>query len=185
METLRRNALAVFALLATLACAVAASAEKPCLPEPLTWESWQALSSDARLETSATTQCRILKHLVEAFARLDERDLPNSQATDAQKPEAGDGELPLAAFVKTSEQAKRETCRLLAAIAAHVGDAATVLHALEVATLLEATGAGCLSEVVAATPPDVEDLAILETAYDLCRSRHEPGCEQLRDKQVK
>ena len=138
------------------------------------------MASDPRLKTAATTECRVLKNLVDAFARLDERDLPNSQATEAQKPEAGGGELPLAAFVKTSEQAKRETCRLLAAIAATVGDAATVLHALEVATLLEATGAGCLSEVVAATPPEVEGIAVLETAYDLCQSRREPGCEQLR-----
>lgn len=180
MLAFRRNALAACALLAALAFAVAASAEKPCLPEPLTWETWQALASDPRLETATTTECRVLKHLVDAFARLDERDLPNSQAAEAQKPEAGGGETPLAALVKTLESAKGQSCRLLAAVAANVRDAATVLHALEVATLLEATGAGCVGEVVAVTPRAVDGIAVLETAYDLCQSRHEPGCEQLR-----
>ena len=105
--------------------------------------------------------------------------------TKTEKPKASGDELPLIAFVKTSEQAKRQTCRLLAAIAANVRDAATVLHALEVATLLEGAGAGCVGEVVAATPRQVEGLAVLETAYDLCQSRHEPGCEQLRNEQAK
>jgi hypothetical protein len=176
-----RKGLSVFVFLATLAFAVAAVAEKPCLPEPLTWETWQALSSDMSLGPRETSQCRTLKHLVDAFARLDERDLPNSQSADVEKPEASGAELSVVAFVKTSAQVQRETCQLLAAIVRNIHDSATVLHALEVATLLEPSGSGCVGEVVAATPREVEGIAIVETAYDLCRSRNGVHCELLRN----
>lgn len=160
--------------------AAQACAQTPFVVEPLTWEVWEALPADKNLATCTTTTCQTLKRLLDSAGQLDERDFPNSQTADAEKNEKPSAELPLVAFVKTSGEAGQEACRLLISLVGHMDDLTVLYHALELATLIEKDVPGCLGQVVAATPTDVDGMDVLEQALSLCEARGQPYCDRLR-----
>lgn len=178
MKLLVNIIVCLFVLLMQLT--ISAFAQTPYITEPITSNVWESLPTDQRLKKCTSVECLTLKKLIMSFKQLDERDFPNSMAQDDNNSEKSKFSVPIVDFVDTSIIAKQETCRLLVSLVGNVKDLSVTLHALEIATLIEERNSGCLQQVVAATPKEIDGTEVLPDALSLCEARHEPYCKKLR-----
>lgn len=124
--------------------------------------------------------CPILTAIERAAKVLDERDFPNSQASDKpQKPKnfSAVTRRTLQAAIKT-KMARKAACVLLLDMAAN-SDESMVYHAIEMVTLMDDSGGSCSGQVTAVLGKNLDAKTILTTAGEFCVSRKEPHCDRL------
>jgi hypothetical protein len=148
---------------------------RKCGGDETTWRVDLAIAPPPRLD------CAGLKAVVKAFALLDERDLPNSQAGGRPKkmdyyPKTA---LGLLKSLRQGDGAAGPGCIALREAVAKTSDSSVALHAIELVTLIDNKAGTCTKGLRAALGDNPDALGVLGQAADLCETRKEPHCREL------
>lgn len=169
----------VAAVVTVLLCGAAAagpSGDKlKCGGDEQTWRVDLAIAAAPRLD------CAGLKAVVKAFALLDARDLPNSQAGGrAQKIDYPKKVLRLLKSLRQGGGAAGPGCLALREAVAKTSDSSVALHAIELVTLIDNKAGTCTKGLRRALGDNPDAIGVLEQAADLCEGRKEAHCAELR-----
>ena len=150
----------------------------PVINGRVTPQEWYILSNNPHLLRCPDPRCQALRALVDSYAKLNQRYLPNSMARNRSRLGLSEA-LPIELFLRRSSSLRPEVGRDLAVIATNVNDWTVVLLTIEIATLTDHDGRN-VRRVMAALPRDSSLAGITQTAQQLCVSRHEPECDLIR-----
>lgn len=144
-------------------------------------KAWHGDLSMAGAPEYGPETCTLLAKVIDAFALLDTRDLPNSQARSgrSKKTDTVRAVQTLLAGQRMTGLAVTPSCRMLRDVAAKTGDFSVALHAIELVTLIDAAQGTCSKSLNGALADNPDAAGILEQAADLCTSRKEPHCALL------
>jgi hypothetical protein len=172
-----RMGVAVVAVLLCGAAVAGPSGDKfKCGGDEKTWRVDLSIAAAPRLD------CAGLKAVVKAFALLDERDLPNSQAGGRPKkmdyyPRTA---TSLLKALRQGDSAAGPGCLALREAVAKTSDSSVALHGIELVTLIDNKAGTCTKGLRAALGDNPDALGVLEQAADLCEGRKEAHCALLR-----
>lgn len=108
------------------------------------------------LPPSREADCPLVSALSQAMDLLDERDFPNTQATEEPAAPQDSREALRRALrpASQSRQTRDAACALLLAVAPRSADDASIRHALEISTMLESAPGECSRRLSEAMKPE-------------------------------
>lgn len=160
-------------LAAALVCAPGIAGPLRCGADEKAW------AVDLSISAKPSLACSDLKAVVKAFALLDARDLPNTQARHAKQVDAPKAALALLSKLRQGDGAPSKGCLALRQAVATTGDVSVALHAVELVTIIDNASGTCTKGLRDALGDNPDAKGLLEQAADLCKARKEAHCDTL------